>query len=157
MQRIRLVWGVLAAAVAVASTAVALPINGNGSGTFLAASGSQQADINRSTSGVSNTAAATRYVYANPPRNPHAAGNQTVGWTGWSNAVGNNNCCTVYSHNSGGGFVSSKASCVTGVSGYYATSVSFTTAEAPADASYTLYCTLLASSANRVQSYRVSP
>jgi hypothetical protein len=145
------------AGVALVSTAAALPLNGNASGTFLASSGSQQADINRSTSGVSNSATASRFVYANPPRNPHTAGNQTVGWTGYSNAVGNNNCCTVYSHNSGGSFVSSKTSCVTGVNGYYTTSVSFTTAEAPSDASYTLYCTLLASSANRVQSFRVSP
>lgn len=157
MRRISFGWGVSVAGVALVSTAAALPLNGNASGTFLASSGSQQADINRSTSGVSNSATASRFVYANPPRNPHTAGNQTVGWTGYSNAVGNNNCCTVYSHNSGGSFVSSKTSCVTGVNGYYTTSVSFTTAEAPSDASYTLYCTLLASSANRVQSFRVSP
>jgi hypothetical protein len=30
-------------------------------------------------------------------------------------------------------------------------------AEAPSNASYTLYCTLLASGANRMHSYRVSP
>jgi len=157
MNKIRFGWGVFAAVVAVVSTGAALPLNGNASGTFLASSGSQQADINRSTSGVSNTATASRYVYANPPRNPHTAGNQTVSWTGYSNAVGNNNCCTVYSYNSSGTYVAGKSSCVTGINGYYTTSVSFTTAEAPSDASYTLYCTLLASSANRVQSYRVSP
>jgi hypothetical protein len=157
MNRIQLAWGVFAVAVGVASAAAALPLNAHGSGTFLASLGSQQADINRSSAGVSNTAAASRFVYANPSRNPHAAGNQTVGWTGWSNAVGNNNCCSVFSINSGGVALASKSSCVTGVSGYYITSVSFTVAEAPPDASYVLYCTLLASSANRVHSYRVSP
>lgn len=157
MRRIPFGWGVFAAAVAVVSTGAALPLNGHAAGTFLASSGSQQADINHSVSGVSNIATSTRYVYANPPRNPHTAGSQTVGWTGYSNAVGNNNCCTVYSYNSGGTYVSGKTSCITGVAGYYTTSVAFTTAEAPSDASYALYCTLLASSANRVHSYRVSP
>jgi len=150
-------WAVFAAAVAVVSTAAALPLNGHAAGTFQASSGTQQADLNHSTSGVYNVAAATRYAYANPLRNPHAAGNQTVSWTGYSNNIANNNCCTVYSYNSGGGYVAGKSSCVTGVSGYYVTSVAFTVAEAPADASYVLYCTLLASSANRVISYRVSP
>jgi len=155
MQKIPLGWGVFAAGVAVVSTGSALPLYVHGSGSFLAALGSQQADINRSIAGVSNTATVSRFVYASPPRNPHSAGTQTVSWTGYSNAVTNNNCCSVFSINSSGSLLASKTSCVVAM-GYYTTSVSFTTGES-SDASYTLYCTLLPSGANRVHSYRVSP
>ncbi|HEY5955790.1 MAG TPA: hypothetical protein VIV60_04520 [Polyangiaceae bacterium] len=156
MKKISIVAGVVTAAIAVISTASAVQVNSSAIGTMLSASGADQQYISRSSSGVSNTSASTKYVYGLVARNPHAAGNQTVTWTGYSNNVANNNCCSVWAQHEGGG-TTSKQSCVTGVNGYYTTSVSFTTAEAPTNSSYTAYCTLLASGANRVLTFRVNP
>jgi hypothetical protein len=156
MKKVSLVAGVVVGAIAVISTASAVQVNSSGVGSLLTANGADQQYISRSSSGVSNTSTSTKYVYGLVARVPHTAGNQTVTWTGYSNNVANNSCCSIFAQHEGGG-VTSKSSCVTGVNGYYTTSAAFTTAEAPVNSSFTAYCTLLASGANRVVTFRVTP
>lgn len=148
--------GVVAAASLI-SVASAVPINSAAQGTMQASAGVDQQYLSRSTTGVRNTAAVAKTAWATIARNPHSAGNQTVGWEGYSTNVANNNCCTVCSLRLGGA-ITCKGGCTAGVSGYFVnSSITFTTAEAPATASYTAYCTLLASSANYVRAFQVTP
>lgn len=156
MKTTSIIAGIVASAVSLISVASAVTVNSAAPGTMLASVGTDQQYLNRNTSGVYNTATTTKYAWGLVARNPHAAGNQTVGWTGYSNDVANSNCCTIYALHVGGG-ATGKTSCVTGVNGYYTTSVSFTTTEAPSTSSYAAYCRLLASSADRVSSFRVTP
>lgn len=145
------------AIVSLISTASAVQVNTSAHGTMLASNGADQQYLSRSTTGVRNTDTANKYTWGSLARNPHAAGNQTVTWEGYSNNVANNNCCTIYAIRPGGG-LTGKSACTTGVSGYFTNSIAvFTTTEATSSASYAAYCTLLPSSANYVRSFQVSP
>ncbi|MGC4070407.1 MAG: hypothetical protein QM784_38230 [Polyangiaceae bacterium] len=156
MKTVSIVSGVIAA-ISLVSVASAVQINTSAQGTLMTVNGADQVDLSRSTTGVRNVSAFTRYTFASVPRNPHAAGNQTVTWAGYSNNIANNNCCTIYAVQSGGG-VTGKTACTTGVSGYFVNSTAtFTTLEAPSTAAYAAYCTLLPSSANYVRTFQVSP
>jgi hypothetical protein len=156
MKTVSIVSGVIAA-VSLVSVASAVQINTAAQGTLMTTNGADQVDLMRSTTGVRNTSVSNRYAFASVPRNPHAAGNQTVTWSGYSNNVANNNCCTIFAIQPGGGS-SAKSACTTGVAGYFVNSIAaFTTLEAPSSAAYVAYCTLLPSSANYVRSFQVSP
>lgn len=147
------------------STASALPLNQHAA-SFQAARGVDQEFINRSTAGVSNTSAVNKTVVGAPARNPHPNGNQTVSITGWNSNATVNSRCTVYSYSSAGAFVASKgfcmgsaAGCIVPPLGYWTHSETFSLAEAPFNASYVVYCTLLPAGANtnRIHSVRVNP
>lgn len=149
------------------SSVSALQLNQHAA-SFQAARGVDQQFINRSSAGVSNSAAVNKVVVGAPARNPHSAGNQIVSITGWNSSLAVNSRCSVATYNANGTFVTSKSFCVGSAAGcvvppappaYWIQSTPFSVAEAPFGASYVVTCTLLPAGANtnRIHSVRVSP
>ena len=146
------------------SSASALPLNEHALG-FHAFLGSDQQFINHTNAGVINTAAAgAKQVLGSPARNPHAAGVQTVEVSGFNNSVNDTTRCTVETWAPNGVRNTSitlcagpAAGCGGAANGAWTRSAAFTVAQAPANTSYVVTCTLLPAGANRIQSTRVSP
>ena len=149
------------------STVSALQLNQHAV-SWHAARGADQQFINRSSSGVINTATVSKTVYGAPARNPHTNGNQTVSITGFNNSVNTNTRCSITTVNSVGTIIASKGFCVGSAPGcvvppappaYWIQNTPFSVAEAPSSASYVAFCTLLPPGVdtNRIHSVRVSP
>jgi hypothetical protein len=149
------------------STVSALQLNQHAV-SWHAARGTDQQFINRSSSGISNSATVSKTVYGAPARNPHANGNQIVSITGFNNSPNTNTRCTITTVSSLGAIGTTKSFCVGSAPGcivppappaYWIQNTPFSVAEAPASYSYVAFCTLLPPGvdSNRLHSVRVSP
>lgn len=149
------------------SSVSALQLNQHAA-SWQAARGADQQFINRSSVGVTNSAAVNKVVYGAPARNPHGNGNQIVSITGFNQSAATNTRCTIATVSSLGAPLSTKSFCVGSAAGcivppappaYWIQNTPFSVAEAPASYSYVAWCTLLPPGANtnRIHSVRVSP
>ncbi|HEY6879758.1 MAG TPA: hypothetical protein VI299_17140 [Polyangiales bacterium] len=140
----------------VSSLAYALPVNQSGI-ALIAAQGSEQQYLRYTIQGVSNSGTGVVTAVAALPRNPHTTGSQTVTITGVNDGTTTNTPCAVCTTNSAGATVSCKAIAGNQGTTAWAQSVSFTVAEAPASATYSVLCSLVPGSGNAISTLRVSP
>lgn len=146
------------------SSAAALPLNQHGA-SFFAFRGVDEQFLTHATNGVQNTTNAPKAVVATPARNPQSVGNQTVSISGWNSNATVNSRCSIYSYGPNATLVASRTFCIGSAAGCivppatgnWTRNESFSVADAPSNASYFVYCTLLAAGANtnRLQAVRV--
>jgi hypothetical protein len=140
------------ALASVSSLAHALPINLHAAGFQKHGIGAD--GIIRTSDSVYNATGTDMDVISTIPRNPHSAGSQTVTISGWNLNTSVDTRCTICTRTATASVTCLGANALS-VAGAWTRTVSFSTVQAPVDASFEVHCDLRATHKNEIRLIRV--